>query len=92
MHADVGDCIVIKSHRLGLHDRDYEVIEVRGPDGGPPCLIRWGDSGHVMPMGGLGDQLFELNRVAQVRCASGRSAVPGEWVRSHLDPTPADSA
>jgi hypothetical protein len=46
MQALVGDRIVIKGHRLGEPDRDCEVLEVRGTDGGSPFLVRWGDSGH----------------------------------------------
>jgi Domain of unknown function (DUF1918) len=45
MHAEVGDRIVIKAHRLGEADRDAEILGV-GPDGGPPYRVRWGDSGH----------------------------------------------
>lgn len=46
MQASVGDRIIIKGHRVGEPDRDAEVLEVLGPDGGPPFRIRWGDSGH----------------------------------------------
>lgn len=46
MKAAVGDRIVIKGHRIGQPDRDCEVLEVHGPDGDPPYLVRWGDSGH----------------------------------------------
>jgi hypothetical protein len=46
MHAKVGDRIIIKGHHQGEPDRDGEVLEVRGLDGGPPYLVRWGDSGH----------------------------------------------
>lgn len=46
MQAAVGDRIVIKSHRIGQPDRDCEVVAVRGPNGGPPYLVRWGDTGH----------------------------------------------
>jgi Domain of unknown function (DUF1918) len=46
MQASVGDRIVVKGHRVGAPDVDGEVLEVRGPDGGPPYLVRWGDSGH----------------------------------------------
>lgn len=45
MHANAGDHIVIKGHRVGEGERDGEVIEAHGPDGGPPYLVRWGDSG-----------------------------------------------
>lgn len=46
MHANVGDRIVIKGHRVGEPDRDCEVLEARGPDGGPPYVVRWGEDGH----------------------------------------------
>lgn len=46
MQANPGDRIVIKGHRLGEPDRDCEVIEVHGVDGGPPYVVRWGDTGH----------------------------------------------
>jgi hypothetical protein len=46
MQASTGDRIVIKGHRLGEHDRDCEVLQVRGPDGAPPYFVRWGDTGH----------------------------------------------
>ena len=46
MQAKVGDRIVIKGHHIGEPDRDCQVIEVHGPDGGPPYLVRWEDSDH----------------------------------------------
>jgi len=46
MHANVGDMIVIKGHRIGEPDRDCVVLEVRGADGGQPYVVRWGDTGH----------------------------------------------
>ena len=46
MQASVGDRIVIKAHHIGEHDRDCEVLEARGPEGGPPYFVRWGDTGH----------------------------------------------
>lgn len=46
MQAKVGDRIVIRGHRMGEPDRDCEVLEVRGLDGQPPYVVRWGDSGH----------------------------------------------
>ena len=46
MQAKVGDRIVIKGHHIGEPDRDCQVIEVHGPDGGPPYLVRWEDSAH----------------------------------------------
>jgi hypothetical protein len=46
MKASKGDRIIIKGHRVGEPDRDCEVIEARGPDGGPPYVVRWEDSDH----------------------------------------------
>ncbi len=46
MHAKVGDRIVIKAHRVGERDRDCEILEVRGKDGGPPYVVRWDEDGH----------------------------------------------
>jgi hypothetical protein len=46
MQASPGDRIVIKGHRVGQPDRDCEVLEVRGENGGAPYLVRWGDTGH----------------------------------------------
>lgn len=45
MHANVGDRIIIKGHRVGEPDRDAEIMAV-GDDGGPPYTVRWGDTGH----------------------------------------------
>jgi Domain of unknown function (DUF1918) len=47
MHAKAGDRIIIKGHRRGEPDRDGEIVEVRGIDGGPPYLVRWDDSDHA---------------------------------------------
>ena len=46
MHAQPGDRLVIKGHRVGEHDRDAKVIEVHGDEGGPPYLVEWSDTGH----------------------------------------------
>jgi hypothetical protein len=46
MHARPGDRIVIKGHQEGEPDRDCEVLEVRAPDGRPPYVVRWSDTGH----------------------------------------------
>jgi hypothetical protein len=46
MHAAVGERIVVRSQHQGEPDRDGEVLEVRGPDGSPPYLVRWSTNGH----------------------------------------------
>ena len=46
MHAHVGDHIVIEAKRIGEPVRNCTVIEVHGPDGTPPYVVRWSDTGH----------------------------------------------
>lgn len=44
--ASVGDRLIIRGHRVGEPERDAEILEVRGPDGTPPFLVRWSTDGH----------------------------------------------
>ncbi len=46
MQARTGDQIIIRGHRGGEPDRDGQIVEVHGADGGPPYLVRWSDTGH----------------------------------------------
>lgn len=46
MRAKPGDRLVIKSHRVGEHDRYAEILSVRGKSGQPPFLVRWSADGH----------------------------------------------
>ena len=39
MRASVGDRIVIEGYGIGEPDRDREVLNVRGQDGEPPCVL-----------------------------------------------------
>jgi hypothetical protein len=45
MRAQVGDRVVVEGRTDNQHKREGEVIEVRGEDGSPPYVVRWGD-GH----------------------------------------------
>jgi Domain of unknown function (DUF1918). len=47
MNAKVGDRIVVRGHRVGEHERDGEILEVRGKGGTPPFLVKWSADGHV---------------------------------------------
>ena len=47
--ASVGDRLVIEGHHVGEPDRDAEILDVRGENGGPPYLVRWDDDGHEGP-------------------------------------------
>ncbi len=46
MRASVGDRITVRGHRVGEPERDGEILEVRGVDGGPPYVVRWAVDGH----------------------------------------------
>jgi len=46
MRAAIGDKIVVRGHRVGEADRDAVILNVEGPDGGPPYRVRWSDDGH----------------------------------------------
>ncbi|SEG97155.1 protein of unknown function [Nonomuraea solani] len=45
MQANVGDHLIVHGHVVGQRDRKGEIVEVRGPEGAPPYLVRYED-GH----------------------------------------------
>lgn len=45
MQVSAGQRILIRGKTVGSPDRHGEIVEVRGPDGGPPYLVRF-DDGH----------------------------------------------
>ena len=46
MHAAVGDRLHVSGTHVDDHERDGEILEVRGPEGAPPYVVRWSDTGH----------------------------------------------
>lgn len=46
MHAEKGDWLVVESAVLDRPSRRGIVLDVEGPDGSPPFLVRWADNGH----------------------------------------------
>lgn len=44
MHASVGDRIHVNGAHVDDHQRDGEIIEVRGKDGTPPYVVHWFDT------------------------------------------------
>ena len=46
MHASVGDRLIVHSTHVDGPVRDGEILEVHGPDGEPPYVVRWSDNGH----------------------------------------------
>jgi hypothetical protein len=51
MKAHVGDRLIVSAHRVGEPERTGEIVEVRGPGGEPPYLVRWpgGEESLVYP-------------------------------------------
>jgi hypothetical protein len=46
MKAKVGDRLVVLSKHLDEPTNEGEILEVHGPDGDPPFLVRWRSNGH----------------------------------------------
>jgi len=46
MHAIIGDRIIIRGRTVETPDKHGEIVEVRGPDGEPPYLVRFGEGHH----------------------------------------------
>ncbi len=65
MHAKVGDRIVVHGAHVSDQVREGEIIEVHGPDGTAPFLVRWSDDEHeslVFP--GPGTQVMPADHEA----------------------------
>ena len=62
MHAHVGDELRVHGHRTGDPDRCGEIVEVRGPDGGPPFVVRWDDADHTVLFFPSSDAVVEPTR------------------------------
>jgi hypothetical protein len=43
MMANVGDRLHVHGHTVGQSDQEGEIVEVRGPDGTPPFMVRFAD-------------------------------------------------
>jgi hypothetical protein len=46
MQAKKGDWLVVESSAVDRPGRRGLVLDVEGPDGTPPFLVRWEDNGH----------------------------------------------
>ncbi|MFC5749999.1 DUF1918 domain-containing protein [Actinomadura rugatobispora] len=46
MNASIGDRLHVHGNTVGQPDRSGEIVEVRGPSGGPPYMVRF-DDGHT---------------------------------------------
>ena len=46
MFAKVGDKLVVHGLHVDRPDRYGEILDVRGPEGTPPFVVRWESDGH----------------------------------------------
>jgi len=46
MKAQIGDQVVVASAQTGVPARTGTIVELRHPDGTPPYVVRWSDTGH----------------------------------------------
>jgi hypothetical protein len=47
MYANPGDIVVTPGRRADEHERQGEILEVCGADGGPPFIVRWLGGDHT---------------------------------------------
>ena len=50
LRAAPGDRLVVEGHHQGEAQRDGEILEVHGDDGGPPFVVRWEDGTTTTPI------------------------------------------
>jgi hypothetical protein len=48
MRATVGDRLHVHGRNVGDSDQLVQILEVRGPDGGPPYLVRHEDGSETL--------------------------------------------
>jgi len=48
VEANVGDQLVIESNKVDSPRKIGEVLEVHGPEGTPPYVVRWADGHEVL--------------------------------------------
>ena len=46
MHAEIGNWLVVRGRLVDAPTRIGQIIEVAHPDGSPPYVVRWSDTGH----------------------------------------------
>lgn len=70
MKARIGDRLIIHGTHLDEAVRGGEVLEVHGPEGSGPFLVRWDDNGH--------ESLFFPGAGAHVVSSAHEGAAPAE--------------
>jgi len=64
MKASVGDRIDVRGRHAGEGGRWGQILDVRGPDGSPPYLVRWSDGHEGLFFPGPDAAIERRNRLA----------------------------
>ena len=83
MHARVGDHLVVAAPNTSAVTRDGEVVETRGPDGGPPYVIRWSDGHEGLLYPGPG-ALLRVEHAVQPAGCEAQPASPSQDRPGHV--------
>lgn len=94
MRASVGDRIVVASTIVDQPPRDGRVVEVRHPDGSPPYVVEWSDTGEQTLLFPGPDTRVDTGEPAPEAAGSAASAVEKTWtvhvrISEHGDDTAA---
>jgi hypothetical protein len=79
LRAQPGDRLVIHGHRVGDPERDAEVLEALGADGGPPFVVRWQDDGHVSRLYPSSDVYIQHLAAPAPEAAPASPPLSAEW-------------
>jgi Domain of unknown function (DUF1918)/Domain of unknown function (DUF1876) len=85
MHAQVGDRIVVAGATVGTPVRDGEIVEVHGPAGEPPYLVRWTDTGRESLFFPGPDSHIEHDGSPEGGAAGAAAATPGQGSESSAE-------
>ncbi|MDT7615802.1 MAG: hypothetical protein QOG20_4658 [Pseudonocardiales bacterium] len=66
MKASVGDRITVHGLHVGHGDRRGEVLEILGPGGEPPYVVRWDDGHSAIFVPGSGIRLDHVETTTDV--------------------------
>ena len=89
MQVKPGDRLVVEGHTDSEPRREAEVLEVRGPDGGPPFLVRWKDGHEGLVFPGADAHIVARDgagRTVPRAPGSMRAVVPGQPQNGGMKP------
>ena len=64
MKAQIGERLLFRGKKVGSADHTAEVLQVRGDDGAPPYLVRFGDGHERLVFPGTDCQVLPVDHPA----------------------------